>query len=231
MHTRLMMGRAREARTQLEARHCARSASLFREALSALSSSNSALWMASVMISFTDSFCLDEQDPDNILSTTWLRVHLGVRTIFNMLPASSPFKFNDGQSIGGRCLGMPPPIAGSGNVPESLARLYDIDENSSSETNVYHDAVHMLSQLLSERIKCPLRFLAFVNILSSDFLVLLDKKDPKALLLLMRWYQLVPPSAWWLQTRSIITSNAIAAHLAKEGMLGSSFSEGLWQVT
>ena len=216
MHTRLMMGQGQSPRTRLEARHCANAAALFRKALSDPKSHTSALWMASVMVSFADSFSVDDTSERSLFSTTWLRVHNGVRTIFDMLPPASPFRIVDGEFTGGRCLGMAPVGPGCEGVSESLAEPYGIDYNSSRENNIYHAAVHTLSQLEVEEVRCPLRFLAFVNVLSPKFLNLLESRDHRALYLLMRWYALVPPSAWWLETRAQLGRHAIAAYLGQE---------------
>jgi hypothetical protein len=172
--------------------------------------------MAAVMLSFTDSFTIDRTHDDGALSTTWLKTHSGVRMFYDMLPLSSAFRIADRGSVDA-CLGMHQVPQGCAGIPLLLADLYDVHDLSNAQDNVYHEPVHVLVMLQSERQVEPLRFLAFANVLDTRFVRLLEVIDQRALLLLMLWYELVPQTAWWLHSRAQIASRAIRDLLSKEG--------------
>lgn len=216
MHLRLLNGQALAVQTPLEAHHCARSAAMFREDISRPAVDPQALWMPAVMLSFTDSFTIDPAHANDTLSTTWLKTHSGVRMFYDMLLLSSAFRIAERGSVDA-CLGMHQVPQGCTGIPTLLADLYELDNHSNAQDNAYHEPVHVLVMLQSERHVEPLRFLAFANVLDARFVRLLEVKDRRALLLLMLWYELVPQTAWWLYSRAQISGHAIRDLLNKEG--------------
>ncbi|KAJ6439882.1 arrestin domain containing protein [Purpureocillium lavendulum] len=85
-------------------------------------------------------------------------------------------------------------------------------------SNPYHVPLSLLAQLLpadaSDRNVA--RFLTFVSQLPAPFCRLLERRDPRALLLLAYWHAKVArrPS-WWVRRRSVVEGLAICEYLAR----------------
>lgn len=58
-----------------------------------------------------------------------------------------------------------------------------------------------------------LRFLAFPNTMEPAFSTLLRAREPRALLLMAIWYELVPPSFWWISLRVSLERQSIWTYL------------------
>lgn len=95
-----------------------------------------------------------------------------------------------------------------------LCNLYDSPD---SETNPYYAAVHSLVPLLS--VDCNhstiLRFLSYISYMDTKFQDLLQKKDPRALLLLTYWYAKVRGSQWWIRRRATLEGRATCIYLER----------------
>jgi hypothetical protein len=109
------------------------------------------------------------------------------------------------------------PPNGVHGVPPSLARLCDLDEKSTVETNPYFEAVHAISQLNGppESREYLTRILAFLSCMSPPFKALMASKDARALLLLVLWYSKAGRTVWWIEMRARVECQAICLYLQR----------------
>ena len=110
------------------------------------------------------------------------------------------------------------PPNGIYGVHPCLAHVCGLDEWSDAETNPYFEAVHAIAQLNScqpgsqEYIA---RVLAFLSCMSQSFKDLMVRKDARALLLLVLWYQKAGEAVWWIGMRARIERQAICLYLQR----------------
>lgn len=109
------------------------------------------------------------------------------------------------------------PPQGIRGVDPSLARLCELDAQSTAETNPYFLMVHSISQLNDspESREYLAKVLTFLSCMPQSFKVLLRRKDPRTLLLLMLWYQKAGRAVWWIDMRSRIERQAICLYLRR----------------
>lgn len=85
-----------------------------------------------------------------------------------------------------------------------LADLCGIDDTTTEETSPYHWPLRMLSPMLRLEVcaaNCP-KYIHFMGRLLPDYLELLVKKDPPALVILSYWLALMcTAKLWWLEPR------------------------------
>ena len=77
--------------------------------------------------------------------------------------------------------------------------------------------VHSISQLNDspESREYLAKVLTFLSCMPQSFKVLLRRKDPRTLLLLMLWYQKAGRAVWWIDMRSRIERQAICLYLRR----------------
>lgn len=224
---RYLSGQCRTMETVLENYHWRCTLALFNDAVACRERivDGSALWMAAVMISFVACFSVEENPSANstlshansFCDFSWLRTHKGVRLFYDALGCDNPFKQHSRRGEHQlQCLGIEYPKHGAGMVPRALATVCNLNVSSNAQCNQYHDPAHALSALLQEQNPGPLRFLAFINAIDLDFIASIEAKDPVGLVLMAIWYDCVPRSAWWLQARSQVESQAIRAYLNQQ---------------
>lgn len=97
-----------------------------------------------------------------------------------------------------------------------LIEVCDINATSTPENNLYFGAVSVLAKL--RYIECNNKtmssFLAFFGCMHIDFRLLLEQKDPCAMLILAFWYAKVSYSKqWWLCRRATIECQGICMFL------------------
>lgn len=109
------------------------------------------------------------------------------------------------------------PLSGVLNVCPSLARVCDLDENSTAATNPYFEPVHAISQLdnQTDRRIYLARVLAFISCMSQRYKDLLIRRDARSLLLLALWYNKAGGAIWWIELRARIECPAICAYLRR----------------
>lgn len=116
------------------------------------------------------------------------------------------------------------PSACSGSLTSfSSSSSFAVFDSSSSEsdssdtTSPYHVPLSILAQLFPQRAsdRNVSRFLTFVAQLPAPFRRLLERRDPRALLLLAYWHAKVArrPS-WWVRRRSVVEGLAICDYLS-----------------
>ena len=94
-----------------------------------------------------------------------------------------------------------------GSSPPFFCSVFGLSYNSTQADNPYHVAVSILAQIFYDNVdeRTVYRFLSFVGQIDARYKCLLDKKEPRALLLLCYWYAKIAMSAsWWQRKRSIV---------------------------
>jgi hypothetical protein len=102
-------------------------------------------------------------------------------------------------------------------LPSELARLCEVDEQSTVHTNPYLGALQGLAQALAVESSRNnmLVLLRFIWHISANFEQLLKERDARALLLMAYWYAKVRETVWWLERRSILECEAICLYLER----------------
>jgi hypothetical protein len=103
-------------------------------------------------------------------------------------------------------------------VPEKVKTAFGITSHSSQENNVYHLPVLILSRIQHLRLSHGnvLDFLYFTAFITPEFIVLLEKKDPKAVFLLGWWYTMCQDGTlWWMTRRAKVEGEAFRIWLER----------------
>ena len=103
-----------------------------------------------------------------------------------------------------------------GSSPPFFFSVFALSYNSTQADNPYHVAASILAQIFYENVdeSTVYRFLSFVGQIDARYKCLLEKKEPRALLLLCYWYAKMTMSAsWWQRKRSIVEGFAICIYL------------------
>ena len=143
---------------------------------------------------------------------------LGMRLMWSMLALKDGSRtFEPYVDPKQRCIGLPQAKPGIDGLSGPLATFCGLDETSTTANNPYHAAAHILSELMQEAGDyCNmLRFLAFPNTIEPAFCVLLRKRDSRAMLLMAIWYELTPPSFWWISLRVSLERQSIWTYLGR----------------
>lgn len=103
-------------------------------------------------------------------------------------------------------------------LPLEFISLYGLDATSTSDNDPCHAAATDLTQIsdIDRPITTILSFLTFISTMHPDFKRLLERKDPRAPLLLACWYAKVCQlQVWWLRRRAVLEGQAICIYLER----------------
>src|ERR1700722_20036258 len=103
-------------------------------------------------------------------------------------------------------------------LPLDFISLYGLDATSTTDNNPYHAAAASLAQVLDidRPITTILSFLTLISAMCPDYKRLLERNDPRALLLLAYWYgKVCQLQVWWLQRRAVLEGQAICMYLER----------------
>lgn len=103
-------------------------------------------------------------------------------------------------------------------LPFEIIELCALSAKSNTTNNPYYDAASTLAQSLNSdcMISTFLNFLFFTGDMPPDYARLLERKDPRALLLLAYWYAKVCQyQIWWIRRRVTIECQAICIYLER----------------
>lgn len=109
-------------------------------------------------------------------------------------------------------------IPGIDALPFEMIELCALDAKSNTYNNPYYGAASTLAQSLNSdcMISTFLNFMAFTGDMPPDYAQLLERKDPRALLLLAYWYAKVCQyQIWWIRPRVTIECQAICIYLER----------------
>ncbi|KAL6693110.1 hypothetical protein J3F84DRAFT_84997 [Trichoderma pleuroticola] len=158
-------------------------------------------------------------DPNPAVDLDWLKMGHGKRAVWTITDPNRP------DSVFHNLLHQTPmqnPIDPSVITPDSLPplfySLFDLSATSSPETNPYHGACAIISALAKDPVNddTVILFLSFITQIDPSYRGLIEKKDPRALLLLLYWHTMVvPEDRWWLRRRCIVEGKAILMYLER----------------
>lgn len=107
-------------------------------------------------------------------------------------------------------------VMATGVLPLLLLDWLEIDDTSGPESNVYYVSASILSHLIPDPCNpsTVLRFLVFNGAINEPFRNLLERKDPRALILMVYFYAKVCVyEDWWLNRRAKVEGEAICLFL------------------
>ena len=98
-----------------------------------------------------------------------------------------------------------------------FAKIFELDADSTKDTNPYHDAACSLARLL--HVECNattvLEFLSFISHVQPELKKLIERKEPRALLLIACWYAKTYSYQWWIYRRGLLEGQSICMYLDK----------------
>ncbi|RBR20678.1 uncharacterized protein FIESC28_05195 [Fusarium coffeatum] len=187
------------------------------------SSERDSLWTAGALLGAASFALIDAESVDNVwplkesdpLDLDWLKMSDGKKVVWHLAdPTRKESIFHE---LLGEREGLPD---GTKPIPaDALPAVFYTTFNlnaSTVETNPYHISCSLLAQLLPREINdnTVVQFLSFLTQLDPRYRKLLEKKDPRAMILLAWWYtKAAAHSSWWMQRRSLVEGQAICVYL------------------
>jgi hypothetical protein len=115
-------------------------------------------------------------------------------------------------------LHRPIPQRGVHGVSEELVALCELTPESSAEDSPYFNAAHTLARLQAhpkdEKLS-PIQAFLFTSHMQMSFRKFLERKDPRALLILALWYQIARRACWYKERRADLERVSICLYLRK----------------
>lgn len=190
------------------------------------STEKDAIWHAATLLCHAAYHYLDTYDPAKHWPNKptesgdlyWLRLSIGKAAVWKL---ADPFREDSlfrglADDICSWDTPMPNKTIPPGVFPASFMTLFELDENSTVDNNLYFGPVSMLAQLLPQPCdaKHMFGFVAFPKDLNDGFCSLLAAKEPRALLILCWWWaKTCVYEEWWLSRRARVESRAICIYL------------------
>lgn len=191
-------------------------------------SERDALWVTAALLGTIAFSCIEATTPEEAwplkppspLDLDWLRMSDGKKEIWKIadpLRADSVFR-PVGQEHQKDLLPTYSTVPELEALPSELIKLYGFDATSTTDNDPYYAAASALAPLMN--IECNhstiLKFLSFISYVHPDYKRLLERKDPRALLLLAYWYAKVSQyQQWWIWRRAVLECQATCIYLEK----------------
>jgi hypothetical protein len=191
-------------------------------------SERDALWATAALLGTIAFFNIEARTPEEAwplkppspLDLDWLRMSDGKKEIWKItdpLRADSVFRLM-GPEHHKDFLPTYPTMLELDALPSELVRLCGLDATSTTDNNPYYAAASVLASLMNiECNRCTIpKFLSFISYTHPDYKRLLERKDPRALLLLAYWYAKVSQyQQWWIWRRVVLEGQATCIYLEK----------------
>ncbi|KAH8882893.1 hypothetical protein GQ53DRAFT_753216 [Thozetella sp. PMI_491] len=104
------------------------------------------------------------------------------------------------------------------SLPREFAELCDINESTKPDSNPYYTLLSILGRLMPLQTSQTnlVRSLAFLSQMSADFRVLIEKKEPRAVLMLA-WFsaKVSEQYRWWWWKRAMLEGQAMCIYLER----------------
>lgn len=164
-----------------------------------------------------EAWPLKSPDPNDL---NWLRLSEGKRAIWTLADPSRPESIFHHLGKSMSHLVQPgwltaPDFA---TVPGRLARLFGITRGDTPQSNVYYVPLLCVLEMgeapLTQEVVVP--FLRFLIHMEPEFRALLERKDPRGMLLLRWWFRRVEGGdVWWMVRRARVEGRAIEIWLER----------------
>ena len=228
MHDRHLSATLNNNLSVTEAFHWDQSIASFSSKLSGpiQPSEQDTLWATSTLLVIIAFYHIEAMTPEEAwplkppssLDLNWLRMSEGKKEIWKniqRLGAESVF-----QPLGPEPMNSPPKVTVPGLevLPPGFIKLCDLDASSNTDSNPYHAAESSLAQSLNSdsMFSIIINFWSFVSNMRPEYKRLLERKDPRALLLLAYWYAKVCQcQVWWILQRAALECQATCLFLEK----------------
>lgn len=209
--------------------HLSRAAALFNQKLSApiQPHERDALWATAVLLGIIALSSIEASTPEEAwplkrsdpFDLEWIRMSGNKKAICNIanpLRPDSVFRALAEDYRTGIML-FAPSSPGIEGIPSAFIQLYGLDSSSTAKNSPYFVALHELAPLLHMKCEMPTMwpFLSFISHMPPDFMRLLQRKEPRALLLLTYWYAMVCQSVWWIERRATMECQATCLYLER----------------
>jgi len=230
MHDRYLSASPNTKQSTAEAFYWYKGTALFNSKLSKpiQPSERDALWVTAALLGAIAFACIEAKTPEEAwplkppssLDLDWLRMSDGKKEVWKItdpLRADSVF-----QPLAPEhqhdFLPTYSTVVELQTLPSELIKLYGLDVMSTADNNPYHAAASILASLMN--IECNhstiLKFLSFISYMHPDYKRLLERKDPRALLLLAYWYAKVSQyQQWWIWQRVMLECQATCIYLER----------------
>ncbi|KAF2001471.1 hypothetical protein P154DRAFT_553725 [Amniculicola lignicola CBS 123094] len=203
---------------------------IFNQVLSRpiLPSSRDALWataaiMGSLVFAYVETTDVEKSwplKPSNPNDLDWLKLSEGKKAIWQIASpnrADSVFNSVSKEHFWALAAAWINQDDTSG-LSNSMTKLMDIGPESTIKNNPYHLPALLLSHLqhLVPTHDNVLNFLYFMGCMTSEYKMLLETKDPRALLLLGWWFRMLEVGElWWLTRRAAVEGRAVKVWLER----------------
>lgn len=209
--------------------HLSRAAALFNEKLSTpiQPQDRDPIWATAALLGIIalssieastpeEAWPLKPSDPSDL---EWIKMSQNKKTIWNIANPLRPDSIfhSLAQDYATSIMRSSPDISGIKTIPPAFIHLYGLDNASTAENNPYYSALHALTPLFRGECEMPTTwpFITFISHIPPEFSKLLERKDPRALLLLAYWYATVCKSVWWIERRATIECQATCLYLER----------------
>lgn len=162
-----------------------------------------------------EAWPLRDTSPDDL---DWLKMGTGKKVVWELTDPTRPDSLFNQKAL--RLTDDPPPDGRSPIRPHGLPALFfgvfGLGASSTADSNPYHVAASLLSQLLPAKATPHNvhHFLSFMSQMDSRYQALLVEKDPRALVLLLYWMaKMASYPMWWTRGRVLYEGLAIAVFI------------------
>lgn len=192
------------------------------------SSERDTLWVSAAMLGTAAFAYLGSLDPCDAwplkeYSSTdldWLKMGHGKKAVWEIADPTRPDSlFTKMTAYQTR---DPPPNGSSPIRPHALPALFysvfNLGPSSTADNNPYHVACALISQLLpvGPKPENVHHFFSFLSQIDTRFQMLLQDKDPRAMILLLYWMcKMVTYPMWWTRRRCLYEGLAIGIYIER----------------
>ncbi|KAK3389905.1 hypothetical protein B0H63DRAFT_105439 [Podospora didyma] len=232
MHDRFNIS---EKQTTAELFHWLEGTSQFNSIISGASRGNltssqkDAVWIASIVLGCTTLAQVDSNNPEEIwpMQSTpsdldWLKISTGKSEIWrlvNLGRSDSALRELCTDFAGGQPLPTATDSESLKVLPPELIELLELGSPTASPaTNPYYGSAVVLARLLPLATTADnlIHFLQFIIQMTPRFMLLLEDKDPRALLLLVYYHAKISQDGrWWWRKRAMLEGQSICIFLER----------------
>jgi len=231
IHDRYLSAAPNSKMSTTEAFHWYKSIALFNSKLSGpvQHSERDALWAATIFVGMIAFHFVEAKTPEEAwplkppssMDLNWLKISDGKKCTWKI---AQPMRDDSVwqplvlHNMNMRLLPSRSAIPGLEALPVEIIKLCALDAMSNTNNSPFYSAASSLARSLNSECMMStfLNFLFFIGDMPPDYTKLLERKDPRALLLLAYWYAKVCQyQIWWIRPLVTIECQAICMYLER----------------